>query len=113
MESMPRPKPDQTIAARLRRARELNDYETASEAADQMDVPVSTYLAHENGTSGFALETAGRYARFFGVRIEWLLFGKEPMKRVGGSTLQNRFEQLDPDKQKEVLQFFDFIENRR
>lgn len=61
---------------RLRLAREKGSYSSAKSAAEAMGVPVATYIQHENGTRGFPAATAARYARFFRVKPEWLLYGK-------------------------------------
>ena len=63
------------IGDRLIRARERR-YETASDAARAMNIPVPTYSGHENGSRGVTLEAATRYARFFRVSLDWLVFGK-------------------------------------
>jgi SOS-response transcriptional repressor LexA len=63
-------------ADRLRQAREAKGYSTAKAAAEAMGVAVPTYIQHENGTRGLPAKRADRYARFFGVRPEWLLYGK-------------------------------------
>ncbi len=63
-------------SARLRRAREKSGYDSAKSAAEAMGVPVATYVQHENGTRGYPASRAHRYARFFRVKPEWLLYGK-------------------------------------
>lgn len=63
-------------AIRLRQAREGAGYETAKEAAEAMNIPVATYIQHENGTRGFPKDRAARYARFFRTTPEWLLYGR-------------------------------------
>lgn len=61
---------------RLKRARERSGYDSAKGAAEAMGVSVPTYIQHENGTRGFPASRAERYARFFRVAPEWLLYGK-------------------------------------
>jgi phage repressor protein C with HTH and peptisase S24 domain len=63
-------------STRLRQAREKGSYSSAKAAAEAMGVPVATYIQHENGTRGFPASTAARYARFFRVKPECLLYGK-------------------------------------
>ena len=63
-------------STRLKQAREKSGYSSASAAAEAMGVPVATYVQHENGTRGFPAARANRYARFFRVAPEWLLYGK-------------------------------------
>lgn len=62
-------------ADRLRHARTLAGYETASDAARAIGVAPPTYAGHENGSRGFSAETARRYARAFRVAPEWLVYG--------------------------------------
>jgi SOS-response transcriptional repressor LexA len=61
---------------RLKQAREKSSYHSAKSAAEAMGVAVATYIQHENGTRGFPAARAERYARFFRVTPEWLLYGK-------------------------------------
>ena len=62
-------------ASRLRVARLRAGYETAKDAAEALGFPVSTYLAHENGSRGYPAKKAYTYARRFKVREQWLLYG--------------------------------------
>lgn len=64
-----------TPAERLRQAREGARYETAKQAAEAMGVPYPTYSQHENGSRGIPAKRAKRYAQFFRVAPEWLLYG--------------------------------------
>jgi SOS-response transcriptional repressor LexA len=61
---------------RLKQARIKSGYDSAKGAAEAMGVSVPTYIQHENGTRGFPAKRAERYARFFRVKPEWLLYGK-------------------------------------
>jgi SOS-response transcriptional repressor LexA len=63
---------ERLIQARARR------FESASDAARAMNVPVPTYSGHENGNRGIPLDAASRYARFFRVSLDWLVFGRGP-----------------------------------
>lgn len=65
-----------TPADRLKIARERASYSTAKDAAVAMGVPVATYVQHENGGRGVPATRADRYARFFRVTPEWLLYGR-------------------------------------
>jgi SOS-response transcriptional repressor LexA len=68
-----------TPSDRLRHAREQAHYATASDAARAMGIEEPTYLGHENGNRG--LGRAGqRYARFYGVSLDWLLDGRGSMR---------------------------------
>lgn len=60
---------------RLRKAREKAGYASARSAAEAMGAAVATYSQHENGTRGFPIKTAERYAAFFKVPVEWLTLG--------------------------------------
>lgn len=62
-------------AERLRIARLRAGFETATEAAEALGFPVSTYIAHENGSRGYPAKKAYTYARKFKVREQWLLYG--------------------------------------
>jgi DNA-binding XRE family transcriptional regulator len=90
---------------RLKQARRRAGYNSATEAAKALSVGASTYLAHENGTRGFA-RLAARYAISFRVDLKWLLSGT-------GSPHGNPFDiavsQLPPDKQKLAIEFVEFL----
>src|SRR5437763_2687 len=64
-----------TPEERLREARAKSGFGSAKSAAEAMGVPVATYIQHENGARGYGLR-AERYARFFRVTPEWLLYGR-------------------------------------
>lgn len=66
----------ETQGERLRRAREKAGYPTAKSAAEAMNIPVATYIQHENGGRGYPASKAERYGKFFRVAPEWLLYGK-------------------------------------
>jgi phage repressor protein C with HTH and peptisase S24 domain len=65
---------------RLKAAREKAGYPTAQKAAEAMGIKFPTYAGHENGSRGFDRK-AEKYARKFGVSLEWLLTGREPRER--------------------------------
>lgn len=65
-----------TPSDRLKLARERSGFSTAKEAAEAMGIPVPTYIQHENGIRGVPASRADRYANFFRVKPEWLLYGK-------------------------------------
>jgi hypothetical protein len=52
---------------------------------------VSTYLGHENGHRAFAAEDAMRYAKYFGVTLDWLLQGRgeldQPQRAMVGTPI--------------------------
>jgi transcriptional regulator with XRE-family HTH domain len=63
------------IANRLRIARERSGL-SIEDAASALSVPYPTYAGHENGTGGFRIPQAIKYARKFKVSLDWLLTGK-------------------------------------
>lgn len=65
-----------TPAERLKSARHAAGYGSAAQAAEGLGVPLATYQQHENGIRGFPAGRAERYARFFHVTPEWLLYGR-------------------------------------
>lgn len=72
---MARPKPNSQIAARLKEAR-LRLYATASQAAEALGVNATTLRTHEAGTRGIPFDEMERYARRYGVALDWLISGK-------------------------------------
>lgn len=62
-------------AKRLKKARELAGYDTATDAAKAMGIAYSTYAGHENGSRKFDIDEAKRYARMFRVRWDWIMEG--------------------------------------
>lgn len=62
---------------RLKKARADAGFESAAEAAERFGWKYSTYAGHENGSRGYDIEAAERYAQAFRVRPEWLAFGVE------------------------------------
>lgn len=98
----------QTPYERLQIARRLAEYEEATEAAKAMGVPVATYLGHENGSRGFK-RNAERYAQFFRVSYEWLMTGKgEPRP----TSLDARARALPPEERRQLLEYFEYLENK-
>ena len=104
-----------TPAERLRIARIRAGFETAKEAAEAMGFPVSTYLAHENGSRGYPASKAFTYARKFKVREQWLLYGVGP---APGETdapkaeVINIWDRLDPTARREALDILRILEKR-
>lgn len=96
---------------RLRRARELAGYVTATAAAEAMGVPYGTYSTHENGSRGFDADQAARYAKFFKVRAEWLLLNKGGPKREAAS-LEERVDALPPEFQADFHRYLGYLEQQ-
>lgn len=65
---------------RLALAREKAGYDNPTDAAAALGVKESTYYGHENGSRGFRAQ-ADKYARRFGVNLDWLIEGRGPMSR--------------------------------
>ena len=99
---------DQAMAGRLRHARALAKYETASEAARAMRINQQTYLGHENGNGGF-IRSAARYAAFFKVDYKWLVTG---IGSARGPSIEAEILSLNPDEQRQVNEFVEFLKNR-
>lgn len=64
-----------TMGDRLRAARLLARYSSASKAAEALGISASTYRAHENGQNEFGPEEAEHYARKFNTTAAHLLTG--------------------------------------
>jgi hypothetical protein len=95
-----------TPADRLRHARRLAGYKTATDAAVAMGVAISTYVSHENSARGLG-RGAELYARFYRVSLDWLVAGRgEPR------SLDSRVRALPPALQEEVEKFLGFLEHR-
>lgn len=65
-----------TVNERLIEARIAAGYGSVREAANSLGMSYSTYAAHENGTDGFKIDSAVKYARKFKVSLDWLVTGK-------------------------------------
>jgi hypothetical protein len=95
-------------AERLRIARLRAGFETGKDAALAMGFPVSTYLAHENGSRGYPASKAATYARKFKVPEVWLLYGTgpgpgtQPQDGVTGEVIE-LINHMLPDRQAEAL----------
>ena len=64
-----------TPGARLRQARLLAGFKSATKAAAAAGISESGYRAHENGQNAFTPEQAQHYASVFGCDPVWLLIG--------------------------------------
>jgi phage repressor protein C with HTH and peptisase S24 domain len=76
--------PPETPHQRLRLAREQAGFSRASDAARAMGIEEPTYLGHENGSRGLS-RAAARYARFFGVSLDWLIDGRGALTPTAGA----------------------------
>ncbi len=84
----------ETTADRLRQARQQAGFNTAAEAIERYGWTKSTTYCHENGLRGLTRH-AKKYARAYGISIDWLLTGKGGMK-----TLNEDYDALPPNIQK-------------
>lgn len=64
------------MADRLRQARENAGFAKAADACEAFGFKYSTYAGHENGSRGIRADALQRYAKDFGVSVEWLMTGK-------------------------------------
>lgn len=64
------------VGKRLARARKAAGFDSAKAAAEALNIPIATYIQHENGTRGFRAPTAERYAKRFKTTPEWILYAK-------------------------------------
>lgn len=62
-------------AARLKQARAKAGFRGAKTAADNFGWPVEKYKAHDDGRNGFGTADARKYAKAYGVSVEWLVLG--------------------------------------
>ena len=94
-------------AERLRIARLRAGFTTGKEAAEAMGFPVSTYLAHENGSRGYPASKASTYARKFRVSEVWLLYGTGPAPGTEGAgekaEIINIVDHLPPLRRAEAI----------
>lgn len=75
---------------RLRQARILARFASATKAADALGIAASTYRAHENGQNDFGVEDAERYGKAFKVSPNWLLTGQDAANPNASLTLANK-----------------------
>lgn len=71
---------DQTVADRLRLARERAGFDSPRAAARARGWNENTYKSHEGGLRGISLDAARRYARAFRVSPAWLYTGEGDVK---------------------------------
>lgn len=69
----------ETMADRLKKAREHAGFKSKADAAAALGVTYSTYAGHENNTTPFRAKSGELYARRFRVSFDWLMTGKGGM----------------------------------
>lgn len=65
----------ESVADRLKIARENAGFESVADAARALGVSYPTYAGHENGSRGLRRDAVTKYARRFKVSADWLLTG--------------------------------------
>lgn len=84
------------------RERSYPDVENATAAAKRFGWPVSTYLAHENGTRVPKKPTAEKYAAQYKVPAMWLIHGEGSMTLSVDPELVTLWGNLTPEDQEEI-----------
>ena len=98
---------------RLQWARKQAGYGYATEAAEDKDWPVSTYLAHENSSRGITVAAGRKYAIGFGVRVEWLLYGTGSPKPNQKHPLLELYDEMPAQLQEHAINYLKFLKNQR
>jgi phage repressor protein C with HTH and peptisase S24 domain len=106
---VPRMSTKEEVAARLRDAR-ARKYETAEDAAAALGLRPSTYHGHENGSRGFVRASAIKYARVFGVHLNWLLTGDGPRDR--SAKLRDDVDELPEPFRQQAIEFIEFLKEK-
>lgn len=89
------------MGTRLRNARILAGFTSATTAADALGVSASTYRAHENGQNEFGPEEAAHYGRKFQTTAAYLLtgtgepLGRDQRKPAGRQSKSDQVPELD------------------
>lgn len=80
-----------------------------------MGIKVAAYNHHENGTRNLTPETAKRYADFFKVNVEWMLYRRGPRDRHQPSTGTplDGFDELSPEDQQLIVEMVARLLKRR
>ncbi len=70
---------NQDLAMRLKTARRILGYRSASAFAIANSFPVQTYLNHESGKRGISIALALEYCAILGISFNWLVTGQGKM----------------------------------
>lgn len=97
---------DQKLALRLKQARELAGFETGSDAARALGVPIGSYGCHENGARGFKRDRALKYAKAFKVDPQWLLYG---IGNPRGPDIIDKLKALSEDHRTHIEEQIDYF----
>lgn len=83
---------------RLMKARRMAGYRSARVAAAALRSRPATYAAHENGSRGFGIDDARRYATLFRVSPGWILTGEylrdDPHPRVSDAAIADDIDEV-------------------
>lgn len=83
---------------RLQTARIYAGFSKPTDAARYFGWNENTYRSHDNGARGLTAEAAEIYAKAYGVRAEWLLYGRGTMTN-GDDSLSDRLARVLGDVQ--------------
>jgi len=72
------------LALRLKTARKILGFRSASAFAMANKIPVQTYLNHESGKRGISIPIALEYCAFLGISFHWLVTGQGEMLEQRG-----------------------------
>lgn len=98
-----------TVHERLAWARKQAGFDDAAPAARAMDVPETTYRAHENGGRVPKKPILCRYAEAFGVSWSWLMTGEgEPSAGDARRTRQGHNAQTGRGANDELMRSLDY-----
>lgn len=67
------------VAIRLKTARKILGYRSASAFAKAHNIAVQTYLNHESGKRGISISIALEYCNMLGISFHWLVTGQGEM----------------------------------
>jgi hypothetical protein len=95
------------VGKRLAEARIAAGFMTAADAAKRYRWHPQNVRDHEAGRRGVDPLQADEYARRYNILVEWLLFGRGPMRSTDDS-LSAILRKLDPEEVREVLAFARF-----
>ena len=73
-----------SMSQRLRQARIMAGFRTASEAITKFGWNSSAYRAHENGQNCFSIHSANNYAAAYGTTSAWLMLGLQSNNLIEG-----------------------------
>jgi len=90
----------ETEVDRLRVARVKAGFTTTAEAIRRFGWTKSTTYCHENGLRGLTRHEAKKYAKAYGVSIDWLLTGEDISTHKARSSLLGVFDMLSPERQR-------------